>query len=121
MTSTLGSARATPEQGHVKLVPSIRNRFSLLPEPKADTVLTVPLEGDVGEIPGVALMASNILNRRVGMVLGYAGPRCASMPLPRASSREPDPSTTSDSAMPASFRITVLESVALAPMLTSPS
>src|SRR5205814_3911717 len=27
-SSTLGSARATPEHGHVKLVPSIRNRFS---------------------------------------------------------------------------------------------
>ena len=69
MTSTLGSARETPAHGHVKLVPSIRNRFSLTPEPKADTVLTVPLDGDVGETPGAALIMSNMLKRRVGIVV----------------------------------------------------
>ncbi len=69
MTSTLGSARETPEHGHVKLVPSIRNRFSLTPEPKAVTVLTVPLDGDVGDTPGAALIMSNMLKRRVGIVV----------------------------------------------------
>ena len=47
-----GSERATPLHGHVKFVPSMRNWFSLVPEPNADTVVEVPLEGDVGEIPG---------------------------------------------------------------------
>jgi hypothetical protein len=45
----------------VKLVPSIRNRFSLPPDPKADTVFTVPLDGDVADRPGAALIASNML------------------------------------------------------------
>ena len=48
-------------------MPSMRNRFSLPPEPNADTVLTVPLDGDVGETPGAALIKSNMLNRRVGI------------------------------------------------------
>ncbi len=43
MKSTPGSARATPLHGQVKLVPSIRNWFSLVPEPNADTVVAVPL------------------------------------------------------------------------------
>jgi len=43
MTSTLGSARETPAHGQVKFVPSMRNRFSLPPDPNADTVFTVPL------------------------------------------------------------------------------
>src|SRR5437667_7933871 len=54
MTSTLGSARDTPWQGQVKFVPSTGNRFSLTPEPKADTVLTVPLAGEVGDTPGAS-------------------------------------------------------------------
>ena len=52
MKSTPGSARATPLHGQVKFVPSIRNWFSLVPEPNADTVVAVPLDGEVGEIPG---------------------------------------------------------------------
>ena len=68
MTSTLGSARETPEQGQVKLVPSIRNAFSFTPDPNEDTVLTVPLDGDVGDMPGALRIASNMLNRRVGIV-----------------------------------------------------
>src|ERR1700756_1359803 len=99
MTSTLGSARDTPAHGHVKFVPSMRNRFSLPPEPKADTVLTVPLEGEGGDTPGVARIASNMLTRREGISLKYSGPKRVSKPLPRASIREPDPSTTIDSAM----------------------
>ena len=61
MTSVLGSARATPEQGHVKFVPSMRNRFSLPPDPNAATVFTVPLVGDVGDTPGTERMPSNML------------------------------------------------------------
>src|SRR5262245_6685642 len=116
MTSTLGSARDTPAQGQVKFVPSMRKRFSLPPEPKADTVLTVPLEGDVGDTPGAALIASNMLKRRVGMDLRYSDPKRVSNPLLRASIRDPDPSTTIDSETPASFNTTVRESVAPAPM-----
>ena len=49
MTSTLGSARDTPAHGQVKFVPSMRNRFSFPPDPNADTVLFVPLDGEVPE------------------------------------------------------------------------
>src|SRR6476660_10467495 len=103
MTSTLGSARETPAQGQVKFVPSMRKRFSLPPEPNAETVLTVPLDGEVGETPGAALIESNMLNRRDGIARRYSGPKRVSTPLPRASMRDPDPSTTTDSAIPASF------------------
>src|SRR5687767_7292248 len=88
MTSTPGSARETPWQGHVKLVPSTRNAFSLTADPKADTVLTLPLAGEVGDTPGAALMRSNMLKRRVGIVLRYSGPNRVSNPLLRASMRE---------------------------------
>ena len=70
-------------------------------------MLTVPLDGEVGDTPGAALMKSNMLNRRVGMALRYSGPKRVSNPLLRASMREPEPSTTTDSATPASFRTTV--------------
>ena len=39
MKSTPGSARATPLHGQVKFVPSIRNLFSLVPEPNAEMVV----------------------------------------------------------------------------------
>jgi hypothetical protein len=42
----------------VKFVPSIRNWFSLVPEPNAETVVVEPLDGDVAEIPGAALIRS---------------------------------------------------------------
>ena len=41
--------------GRVKFVPSKGNWFSLVPEPNAETVGTVPLDGDAGEIPVAAL------------------------------------------------------------------
>src|SRR5262245_48078353 len=121
MTSTLGSARDTPAQGHVKFVPSMRNRFSLPPEPNAETVVAVPLDGDVGETPGAALIASNMLNRRDGIALRYSGPKRVSNPLLRASMREPAPWTTTDSAIPATFNTTVRSSVAPIPIRTSAS
>ena len=101
MKSMPGSARATPLHGQVKLVPSKRNWFSLVPEPNADTVVTVPLEGDVGEIPGAALIMSNMLDRRVGMARWSSGPKRVPKPGSLASMREPAPSTTTDSAKPA--------------------
>src|SRR5690349_14593860 len=116
MTSTLGSARETPAHGHVKLVPSIRKRFSLPPDPKADTVLLVPLDGEVGEIPGAALMESNMLNRRLGIARKYSGPKRDSKPLLRASMRDPAPSTTTDCAIPCTFKTTVRSRVVLTPM-----
>src|SRR5688572_31768121 len=103
MTSTPGSAREMPWQGHVKFVPSIRNAFSLTPDPKADTVLTAPLDGDVGDTPGAALIMSNMLKRRVGIALRYSCPKRVSKPLLRASMREV-PSTTTVSATPARDR-----------------
>src|SRR3954468_367379 len=98
MTSGLGSARETPAHGQVKFVPSMRNRFSFPLEPNADTVVTVPLDGEVGDMPGAALIESNMLTRRVGTARRYSGPKRVSKPAPRASMREPDPSTTIDSA-----------------------
>jgi hypothetical protein len=98
-----------------------RNRFSLPPVPNAETVLTVPLDGDVGDMPGAALIGSNMLNRRDGIEARYSGPNRVSNPLLRASSREPGPWTTIDAAMPASFNTTVRSSVAPAPILTSSS
>src|SRR5438445_7004947 len=121
MTSTLGSARDTPWQGQVKFVPSTRNRFSLTPEPKADTVLTVPLAGEVGDTPGAARIKSNMLYRRVGIALRYSGPKRVSKPLSLASVREPDAWTTIDSATPATFNTTVLSRVAPAPIGMSSS
>ena len=108
MTSTLGSARDTPAHGHVKFVPSMRNRFSLPPDPNADTVLTVPLDGDVGDTPGAARIASNMLNRRVGMVWRYSGPNRGLEAAARALRSASPPSTTTDSATPASFSTAVL-------------
>ena len=104
MKSTPGSARASPLHGQVKFVPSMRNVFSLVPDPNADTLLVVPFPGDVGDTPGAALMKSNMLNRRTGMALRSSGPKRVSNPLPRASIREPAPSTTSDSSMPADLQ-----------------
>ena len=57
----IGSARETPWHGHVKLVPSIRNVFSLTPEPNTEIVLIDPLAGEVGETPGVLLIRLNML------------------------------------------------------------
>jgi hypothetical protein len=51
-----------PAHTQVKFVLSMRNRFSLPPEPSADTVLTVLLAGEVGDTPGAALIMSNMLN-----------------------------------------------------------
>ena len=94
----------------------MRNKFSLTPDPKAETVLTVPLEGDVGDTPGADRIRSNILKRRVGIVLRYSCPKRVSNPLLRASMREL-PSTTTDSAIPASVSTTTRSSVAPAPMV----
>ena len=88
MKSTPGSERATPLHGQVKFVPSMRNWFSLVPEPNADTVVVVPLAGEVGEIPGAALIKSNMLDRRVGIVLRSSGPKQSRIrgPGPRSAS-----------------------------------
>src|SRR6476619_926752 len=97
MKSTPGSERATPLHGHVVFVPSIRNWFSLVPEPNAEIVVTVPLEGDVGETPGTFLSGSNMLERRVGIALRSSGPKRVRNPGSRASRSEPAPSTFTDS------------------------
>src|SRR5438876_4284724 len=110
MKSMPGSARAIPLHGQVKFVPSKRNWFSFVPDPNEDTVVAivavpaVPLDGEVGEIPGAALIRSNMLNRRIGIALRSSGPKRVPNPGFRASIREPAPSTTTDSATPASFR-----------------
>jgi hypothetical protein len=50
----------------------MRKAFSLTPDPKDDTVLTVPLAGEVGDTPGADLIMSNMLKRRVGIVFRYS-------------------------------------------------
>ena len=126
MKSTPGSDRATPLQGQVKFVPSIRNWFSLTPDPSADTLVTdtvfvVLPAGDVGEIPGADLTKSNMPNRPVGIVLSTSGPSRVSSPLLRASIREPAPCTVTDSATPASSSTTVRSIVPPAPIRMSSS
>lgn len=115
----LGSRNAVA--GHVVFVPSMRNWFSFVPEPKAETVVAVPLDGEVGEIPGADLRKSNMLDRRVGIVSRSSAPKRVPNPGSRASMREPAPSTTIDSAWPASFKLMVLSIVAPAPMRMSSS
>lgn len=61
MKSTSGSAGPKRSHRQVKFIPSIRNWFSLLPEPNADT-------------PGAALTKSNMLARRVGIELRSSAP-----------------------------------------------
>ena len=56
-------------------MPSIRNVFSLVPEPNAETLLVDTLPGEVGDTPGAALMKSNMLKRRVGIALEILGPK----------------------------------------------
>src|SRR3954470_22058611 len=107
MKSVPGSDRAIRLHGQVKLVPSIRNWFSLVPEPNAETVVTVPLDGEVGDTPGAALIESNMLARRVGMAFRSSGQKRTSNPGFLASIRELTPSTTSDSATAASVRMAV--------------
>ncbi|MEO7405462.1 MAG: hypothetical protein ABIZ92_00475 [Vicinamibacterales bacterium] len=121
MKSTPGSARAMPLHGQVKFVPSTRNWFSFVPEPNADTVVFVPFDGEVGDIPGVARTTSNMLARRVGMVLMSSRRNRVANPGSRASMLDPAPSTTMDSATPFTLRTTVRSIVAPAPTRTSPS
>ena len=121
MKSTPGSDRATPLHGHVVFMPSMRNRFSFVPEPNTEMVVATPLDGEVGDTPGAALMKSNMLARRVGIALMSSGPKRVPNPGFRASMREPAPSTTTDSSRPASFRTAVRSMVAPAPMLISSS
>src|SRR5262249_25488 len=121
MTSTLGSARDTPAHGHVKFVPSMRKRFSLPPDPNADTVVTVPLDGDVGDTPGAARIASNMLNRRDGIALRDSGPKRVSKPAAPPARREPIPWPPTGSPEPATFKTTVRSSVAPTPIRISAS
>jgi hypothetical protein len=69
MKSTPGSERASPLHGQVKFVPSIRNAFSFVPEPNTERLLLDRLPGAVADTPGAIRMKSNVLNRRVGVVL----------------------------------------------------
>ena len=81
MKSTPGSDHASPLQGQVKFVPSIKIAFSFAPEPNAEMLFVVTLPGDVAEIPSAALMKSNMPNRRTGIVFRSSGPNRVSNPL----------------------------------------
>src|SRR3954465_16002702 len=112
MKSTPGSDRASPLHGHVKFIPSIKNAFSLVPEPNTETLLLETLPGDVGDTPGATLMKSNMLNRRVGMDWRSSRSKRVSNPGLRPSIHEPEPPTTTDSRTPATWRTTIRSSVA---------
>ena len=99
----------------------MRNRFSFVPEPNTEMVVTTPLEGEVGDTPGAALTKSNILARRVGIATTSSGPNRVLKPGLRASMREPAPSTTTDASTPASFSVAVRSMVAPTPMSISSS
>jgi hypothetical protein len=86
-----------------------------------DTVVLVPLDGEVAESPGAALMKSNMLARRVGMALKSSAPKRVPNPGSRASMREPAPWTTIDSSTSANLRTAVLSMVEPTPIRISPS
>ena len=100
MKSTPGSERATPLHGQVVFMPSMRNWFSLVPEPNAEIVVTIPLDGEVGDTPGAALTKSNMLARRVGIAPMSSEPKRVPNPGFRASIREPVPIDHDDSRHP---------------------
>ena len=51
-------------------------------------VVAVPLAGEVGEMPGVALMKSNMLARRVGIISEFLGaPQTCEAGVPRLDAR----------------------------------
>ncbi len=112
----LGSARETPWHGQVKFVPSMRNVFSFTADPNAETVLTVPLDGDVGEIPGAFFRKSNMLKRRVGVVAMSSASKRVWMPLCQLSVRAVA-STVMAVAMPDKFNTTVRSIRAPVPMV----
>ena len=74
MKSTSGSAGPKRSHRQVKFIPSIRNWFSLLPEPNAETVVTAPAERRGRDTPGASLTKSNMLARRVGIELRSSAP-----------------------------------------------
>ena len=120
MKSTPGSALAAPFEGDVKSVPSIRKLFSFVLEPNAEIVLMVPLDGDVGEIPGAAsdqVEHSGSSSWDRGEILG----RRSESPHPgsvRPCART-CPRLRRTDVMPASCRTTAMSVVVLTPMRTS--
>ena len=70
-------------------------------------------------MPGAARMKSNMLDRRVGIVLRSSDPNRVANPGWRASMREPAPSTTTDSATPAIASTMVRSMVAPTPTAIS--
>src|SRR5262249_9489533 len=101
MTSTSGWGCAPPLLGQVKFVQSRRKAFSSAPPPKTDTQLLVPLEAEVGDTPGAALMKSNMLYRRTGTALICSEPKRLDNPIFRVSSDDADAATSMDSVMAA--------------------
>ena len=79
------------------------------------------LEGEVADTPGAALIQSNMLARRVGTAFKSSALNRVPKPGSRASSREPAPVMTRDSATPASRSSIFLSIVAPPPISTSSS
>jgi len=72
-------------------------------------------------MPGAALIASNMLDRRAGMALSSSKPNRVAKPGFRASIRDPAPSTFTDWATPATFRTGANSMVPPAPIVMSSS
>ena len=84
----LGSRDAVARAGEVRAVDEELVLVGAGAE-RRDGGRRVPLDGEVGEIAGAALMKSNMLARRVGIVLRSSGPKRVPNPGSRASMREP--------------------------------
>src|SRR6516225_2979058 len=93
ITSTSGCGAAPPLHGQVKFVPSSRKAFSSTPPPKTETQLLFPLEGEVGETPGAALMKSNMLYRLTGIDFICSEPNRLDSPIFHVSREDADTAT----------------------------
>src|SRR5262247_995124 len=99
--STSGWGAAPPLHGHVKFVPSRRKAFSSTPPPKTETPLLFPLEAEVADTPGAALMKSNMLYRRTGTAIICSEVKRLDSPIFRVSSDDTDAGTLMDSVIAA--------------------
>src|SRR5215510_13934020 len=105
--STSGWGPAPPLHGHVKFVPSRRKAFSSTPPPKTETQLLFPLEAEVADTPGVALMKSNMLYRRTGTAFICSESKRLDNPAFRVPSDDAGATILMDSVIVATRRITL--------------
>ncbi len=95
----------------------MRNVFSFVADPNADTVVVAPLAGEVGEMPGADLMKSTMLARRVGIASRSSSAKRVLKPGSRLSMRAAEASTTVVSTTLATSRRTMCSIVSPAPIV----